>query len=155
MQGMGREAHLLSLWREGQCHNLRLTTQRENMNNAYKQRNGKLVGCSLDKRNNKWQAQIKINGKSIYLGLYKTEIEAHKIYIAVKNKIMKIARSEMNNSKNEKRCCCPSCGSDDLDEFVLTVRCCRCNKTSKKQDLVTERQARLLPRPLARRRQWR
>lgn len=61
--------------------NLRLTTQRENCQNRTAHRNGRLTGCCLDKRWNKWLARIKINGKSIHLGLFTTEQEAHNIYI--------------------------------------------------------------------------
>ncbi len=60
--------------------NLRLVCKRENQQNRYKHRNGRLVGCRLDKRCNKWLARIKINGKEIHLGYFDTELEAHQIY---------------------------------------------------------------------------
>jgi len=37
-------------------------------------------GVSFYKRDNKWVAQIRINGKNKYLGLFKTELEAHNAY---------------------------------------------------------------------------
>jgi len=65
---------------DNRIENLRLVTNRENQQNSHKHRNGRLQGCSLDKRRNKWQARIQINGKQISLGHYDTEPEAHTIY---------------------------------------------------------------------------
>ncbi|HHX59653.1 MAG TPA: hypothetical protein GX707_02770 [Epulopiscium sp.] len=39
-------------------------------------------GVSFHKATNKWQAYITINGKNKYIGLFKTEFEAHKAYQA-------------------------------------------------------------------------
>jgi len=61
--------------------NLRLVTQRENLQNQHFHRSGKLVGAIFSKQKNKWTAQIEINDKNIYLGLYDTELEAHQIYM--------------------------------------------------------------------------
>jgi len=61
--------------------NLRLVSTRENQQNRAKHRAGRLPGCRFDKRCNKWQARIEINGKLIHLGLYNTEPEAHQIYL--------------------------------------------------------------------------
>jgi len=60
--------------------NLRLVTNRENCQNRTTHRAGRLTGCFLDKRWNKWQARIRINSKRISLGYYNTELEAHTIY---------------------------------------------------------------------------
>jgi hypothetical protein len=43
-------------------------------------REGQLFGCYFNKSAGKYHAQIQIGGKLIYLGLYKTEQEAHKAY---------------------------------------------------------------------------
>jgi hypothetical protein len=56
--------------------NLRMITQRENTENRYSHRNGRLCGCCYNKKLSLWQAYIKVNGKSKHLGLYKTEQEA-------------------------------------------------------------------------------
>jgi hypothetical protein len=58
--------------------NLRPLTKQENaFNTAAK-------GCWFDKRAKKWRACIKLNGKNIYLGYYKTEQEAHEKYLEAK-----------------------------------------------------------------------
>lgn len=62
-------------------NNLRLVTPRENQQNLVSHRNGDLVGCTYFKRYRKWQAQIWVNGKYKYLGLYETEQEAHEAYL--------------------------------------------------------------------------
>ena len=70
-----------------QRSNLRFTTGRQNQQNAKKHRIGRLVGAYMFKSNYKdktyiyWAAQIKINGKTTYLGLYPTEQEAHDAYL--------------------------------------------------------------------------
>jgi len=43
-------------------------------------------GCCFNKRANKWQAYIKVNGKSIYLGLFENEEDAHNAYLEAKAK---------------------------------------------------------------------
>ena len=53
--------------------NLRTATQSQNMMNRKAER-GDLVGVA--KNGNRWQADIKVNGKKYYLGLYKTLAEA-------------------------------------------------------------------------------
>ena len=59
--------------------NLRVATNQQNSWN----RNCK--GYSWDKKNNKWRVSIKINGKSIYGGLFNTEEEAIKKRAELKN----------------------------------------------------------------------
>lgn len=44
----------------------------------------KYKGISFEKANNKWKAQITINGKQKYLGYFKTELEAHHAYLKAK-----------------------------------------------------------------------
>lgn len=60
--------------------NLRAVTGRVNDQNKEIHLNGKLVGCRLHACG-KWEAQIKINKKQIYLGYYDTEQEAHDVYM--------------------------------------------------------------------------
>lgn len=58
--------------------NLRLVTHQENQFN----RNTK--GYTFHKQNKKWQADIRINGKKKYLGLFETEEGAHQAYLDAK-----------------------------------------------------------------------
>lgn len=64
-------------------HNLRVVTKRQNNQNRKKHREGKLVGCTYIKQRQKWRANITINHKTIFLGYYNTELEAHKAYLKV------------------------------------------------------------------------
>jgi len=48
--------------------------------------NQKAKGCSLRQDGKLWEARIKIKGKQLNLGYFKTEDEAHNAYIAAKNK---------------------------------------------------------------------
>jgi len=43
-------------------------------------------GVSFHKASNKWQAKIMINGKQKYIGLFKTELEAHHAYLKAEKK---------------------------------------------------------------------
>lgn len=66
---------------DNRISNLRDVTQRQNTQNSYKHRRGKLVGCSFFKRDQNWMAQIVIKNKKKYLGMFSTEIDAHKAYL--------------------------------------------------------------------------
>jgi len=63
--------------------NLRDVSVRENQSNQKIHRAGKLVGARWSNKNhlNPWMAQIRINGKKVHLGCFKTEKEAHEAYI--------------------------------------------------------------------------
>ena len=65
---------------DNRIENLRVVSHRRNTQNQMVHRNGQLVGCYFNKSKGEYQAQIKISGKRIYLGYYKTEQEAHKAY---------------------------------------------------------------------------
>ena len=58
--------------------NLRILTNQENLFNT----NAK--GYYWNKRDKKWQSQIMINGKNIYLGMYDTEEDSRKAYLNAK-----------------------------------------------------------------------
>ena len=60
-------------------NNLRVVNQQQNQ---WNQPNAK--GYVWNKRNKKWVAQIRLNGKTIYLGLYNSESEAHTAYLKAK-----------------------------------------------------------------------
>ena len=66
--------------------NLREATQSENNWNVGKYKNNKsgLTGVSWHNSTKKWQAQISVNGKLIYLGLFDTPEEGHAAYLKAK-----------------------------------------------------------------------
>lgn len=66
---------------DNQLSNLRLVTNRENGGNMRFHREGRLVGCTYNKRTKSWLAQILINGKKIHLGLFNTEEGANQFYL--------------------------------------------------------------------------
>ena len=61
--------------------NLRLVTTRENQQNRHSHRAGRLVGARFDKRRDKWEAKILLNGKQRHLCRRDTELEAHEAYL--------------------------------------------------------------------------
>ena len=61
--------------------NLRELTCRQNAQNHYSHRKGKLVGASFDKTHQRWRSQITIGPKNIRLGCFNTELEAHERYM--------------------------------------------------------------------------
>lgn len=78
--------HINNIKTDNRLENLQLITNRENCS---KDRKGssKYTGVSLDKTRDKWFVSIALNGKTIHLGRFKTELEAHKAY---KNKLAEI-----------------------------------------------------------------
>ena len=59
--------------------NLRIVSQQQNNFN-----NTKAKGFCWNKRDHKWQARIKLNGRSISLGYFDTESDAHSAYLSAK-----------------------------------------------------------------------
>lgn len=49
-----------------------------------KNKSSGLVGTTFHKQTGKWQAQLKNNGRQIFLGLFESQTEAHSVYIAEK-----------------------------------------------------------------------
>lgn len=60
--------------------NLRPATYTQNAHNK-KSVTGRLKGTYLNRRINRWVAEIKPNGVKLYLGSFKTEEEAHRAYM--------------------------------------------------------------------------
>ena len=62
--------------------NLRTATQSQNLMNRIGNSNAtsKYKGVSRYRDGKRWQAFIGLNGKSIYLGIFNTELEAYKAY---------------------------------------------------------------------------
>lgn len=61
--------------------NLRAVTTRENAQNLYLHRNGRLMGTTFEKKVQRWRSQITVNYKNIHLGYFNTELEAHQKYV--------------------------------------------------------------------------
>jgi len=64
--------------------NLRLATRQENSFNT------SVKGYTFRKAKNKWEAQIKVNGKTIHLGSYEHESEASTAYQKAKPMVVKL-----------------------------------------------------------------
>ena len=62
-------------------NNLRIVTHRENLQNSKLARRRKVFGCSYVKRSGMWRANIRIDGKVIYLGEFKDKFLAHRAYL--------------------------------------------------------------------------
>jgi hypothetical protein len=66
---------------DNRLENLRLATPRQNGVNKYSHREGKLYGCSFHKnRRNPWGARAEVGGKTVCIGYFPTELEAHQAY---------------------------------------------------------------------------
>ena len=70
-------------------NNLEIVSHRQNIIHSYKRFDSysKFNGVSYYSRNKKWCANISINGKNTYLGLFKTEYEAKNAYNKKLNEI--------------------------------------------------------------------
>jgi len=75
--------HINQIKADNSIGNLRLATQSQNNMNKKVQSNNKtgLKGVYLYKKNMKYTAAIKANGKRHYLGYFDTQEEAHQAYI--------------------------------------------------------------------------
>lgn len=62
-----------------QKSNLRNCTHKQNMMNISK-RYGTSIYKGVHKRKNRWLVQIQVDGRKIYIGSYKSELEAAKAY---------------------------------------------------------------------------
>ena len=67
--------------------NLEIVTNRENSNRKHLKSTSQYTGVSWDKNKNKWQSQIKKDGKTIFLGRYNNELDAS---IAYQNELNKL-----------------------------------------------------------------
>ena len=67
---------------DNKLENLERVSHRENCSRGWKMKKttSKYTGVYHFKRDNKWVAQINIGGETNYLGLYDTEMKAHKVY---------------------------------------------------------------------------
>ena len=73
--------HINGVRDDNRIENLRSVDTRTNCQNKKHNRDGRLVGTSLDKRTGRWRSCIMIRGKKTYIGMFSTEKEAHEAYI--------------------------------------------------------------------------
>ncbi|WP_296683407.1 NUMOD4 domain-containing protein [Flavobacterium sp.] len=70
-------------------NNLQLVTNRKNSSKDRKNKTSNFTGVSWHKQSNKWLAQVRINGKVNYLGVFKKEEDAYLAYTnSIKSKRM-------------------------------------------------------------------
>ena len=67
--------------------NLEIVSNRENSNRKHLKSSSNYTGVSWDKNKRKWQSQIKINNKNIFLGRFNNELEASNAYQQELNKL--------------------------------------------------------------------
>jgi len=85
--------------------NLRKLTKSENNKNAGKRKNGttsKHKGVSWNKRQRKWEARLKLNGKHLFLGYFNNEDDAGQAY---NDKVRQLGFEEvsvMNDTPQER-----------------------------------------------------
>lgn len=74
--------HINRVRHDNRLANLRLVTQSENILNSdhFGCRRTQSRGTTFIARTSRWQAQISIQGRNTYLGLFVTEAEAHAAY---------------------------------------------------------------------------
>lgn len=72
---------------DNNLNNLQLISQRNNSSKDKKNKSSKYTGVCWVKDRNKWMSGIRINGKLKYLGLFKSEHDAHTAY---QNKLKEI-----------------------------------------------------------------
>lgn len=83
----GQIDHINGVRDDNRIENLRDVTHRENQQNRIEHRLGNLVGAIYNINTKKWQSQIVVNKKKIYLGQFDTELEAHKAYLKFLNNL--------------------------------------------------------------------
>jgi hypothetical protein len=63
-----------------QTHNLENVTRAENGKHRPRQKNNTSGYTGVSKDHNNWQAKIKVDGKPVYLGFFKTKEETARVY---------------------------------------------------------------------------
>jgi hypothetical protein len=65
---------------DNRLENIEVVTNRQNCNQKHLKSSSKYVGVYYKKELDKWRAQIQINRKSVHLGYYNNEYDAHLAY---------------------------------------------------------------------------
>lgn len=79
--------HINGIITDNRIENLRDVTNRENAQNRFAHRNGKIVGASFFEKNNKWVARIRVKKRNKHLGYFKTKLEANAAYLKESKKL--------------------------------------------------------------------
>lgn len=90
--------HINGVRNDNRISNLREVTHAENLHNMPRAR-----GYTWHKKDRKWQAQIQINGKYVYLGYFATEQEARDAYLKAKT-IFHPTAPRLNPNPKESPC---------------------------------------------------
>ena len=77
--------HINGVKNDNRIDNLREVSRRDNCCNRREHREGRLVGAS--RNGGKWEARIKIGGRTKHLGHFNTEAEAHEAYMKARRKL--------------------------------------------------------------------
>jgi hypothetical protein len=79
--------HINNNPKDNRAENLQVVTQRFNCKKNQSIYSSQYKGVNWDKASDKWVSRIEINRKAIFLGRFKTELEAHQAY---QNKLKEI-----------------------------------------------------------------
>lgn len=79
--------HINNIKTDNRLENLQLLSNRENVTKSIKGKTSKCVGVDFRPTKNTWRSRIYVNGKTITLGHYKTELEASNAYQQYLNKL--------------------------------------------------------------------
>lgn len=82
--------------KDNRPENLERVTPRENSNRKHLPSSSKYVGVAWEKGRKKWRADIMVGGKSIHLGRFKVEHDAHLAYEKALENILTGNPPEMN-----------------------------------------------------------
>lgn len=90
---------------DNRWENLRAVTHSENMQNLgsalSNNKSGGLLGVSFSKQYQRYDAEITVNGKSKYLGRFKTSNEAHDAYLKAKKEMHPFSNRIFQTNINE------------------------------------------------------
>ena len=74
---------------DNSIENLEIITNRENSNLKHIKSSSRFTGVSWSNHTNKWESSIYIDGKSVKLGYFINELDAHNAYQKKLNEIKK------------------------------------------------------------------
>jgi HNH endonuclease len=78
---VGQIDHINGNRSDNRIDNLRIVSQRTNMQNQVRHREGRLIGATWMPNEKKWISRITIDKKTVSLGYFQTEQEAHEAYM--------------------------------------------------------------------------